>query len=191
MFSSVWIDDTTEEVSLLSWPTIEEGNSLEEGVEVNGLNIKWSGYKLWNKTTTQPIPRQAMTFEYSATIINIEEFSEYSCVKLVAGYKDLEYRLINGDILYGNKKIATYKGLTLNDTVCFSVRRLVLASNTLNLCEIRVNENKCCSELVIEGVDIFPAVYIKSPGVELNTAFSIGNTHAKEGMFIYFLNNQS
>ena len=114
------------------------------------------------------------------------------CVKLESASKTLEYRLgsyFGGDILYDGKLITRFKGLTVNDTIHFSVRRLVLGSQTFNLCQIRVNENKCCSEVVIEGADLYPALRIESAGVEINTEFSIGNTQGKEGMFIYFLNN--
>jgi hypothetical protein len=129
-----------------------------------------------------------MEFKFSATIDKMNELKN-DRVKLYAGSKALVYSLSNGDIEYDSKKMATFKGLTLNDTVCFSVRRVLLGANTFNLCQIQVNAHKYCSEVVIEGVDVYPAVDIRSSDVELNTAFSIGNTLGKEGMFIHFRNN--
>ena len=184
MFLFVLIDDTTEGVSLLCWPKSAEGDN----VQVNGLNIKSSGKTYWDKKTTQPFPRQLMAFDFSTAILNINQVDDYECVKLASGSKTLEYGLKNGDIRYNNKKITSFKGLTVKDTIQFSVRRLVVDSETFNLCQIRVNETKCCSEIVLEGADLYPAVFIESSGVEINTKFCIGHTQGKEGMFIYFLN---
>ena len=133
-----------------------------------------------------------MAFDFSTTIVNLNHFDMVDCVKLASAGKSLEYRLgrpFKGDILYDGKLITRFKELTVNDTIHFSVRRLVVGSQTFNICQIRINENKCCSKIVIEGADLYPAVRIRSSGVEINTAFSIGNTHGKEGMYIYFLNN--
>jgi hypothetical protein len=185
MILSFLIDDTTEGVTLLSWPKTEE----DDDVQVDGLNIKSkdSGSIWWYKETTQPIPRQLMTFNYSSTIINMTQFGN-DFVGL-SGDKPLTYGLTDGKIRDDGTLITTFKGLTVKDTLQFTLRRIILDSHTFNLVKIHVNKEECASEFVVEGQDVFPSVLIKSPGVEMNTTFSLGETQGKEGMFIYFFNN--
>ena len=190
--ASVSIDDTTEEGRLLYWPESKAWDS----VQVHDLNIKSdeTGRIYWDKKTTQPIPRDLMAFEFSATIVKIGQFKGNETVKLVSGRKQLEYNLNNGKIehvqTFGKgMEITTFKPLSVNDTISFTLRRIVIDSKTFNLCQIRVNGEQCCSEVVLEGIDVYPALHIESPGLEIHTAFFIPDTQGNECVFTYFFNN--
>ena len=186
MFLSPWIDDTIEEVSILGWPKPEEG----DGIEVDGLNIKSkeTGSVGWYENTTQPIPRQIMSFVYSGTIVSMDKFGN-DHLRLESGDKQLTHGLKSGQIKYDGTHITTFKGLDVNDTLQFSLRRLILESHTFNLVKIKVNEEECASELILDGPDVYPGVYIGSTGLEINTTFSLKETQGKEGMFKNFFTN--
>ena len=184
MFLSKCIDDKNEEVNLLSWPMTNEGDD----VQVEGLHISSAetGNIHWNTETTQPVPRQLTAFEFSVEVAKMDQFRQYDSVGLKSGNKELRYFLREGKIEYDGKTITTFKGLAVNDTIQFTVRRVVVDSNTFNLCQITVNSTHCFSEVVVEGEDVYPRVGIRSTGVELNTAFGIGGSPNNEGMFTHF-----
>ena len=185
MFNSKQLEDTTEGVSILSWPISKENDSIQ----CHGLNMKKAdNRKNGLIKTIQPIPRTIMAFEFTATIVHMGQ-SNSDRIGLDSGSKALEYYLNSGNLELNGRRITTSKALAVNDTIRFSLRRLDVDSHTFNLCQININGEPCSTEILLEGKDIYPHVSISkySPGLEMNTAFSIGNARVNEGMFSVFL----
>ena len=162
-----------------------------DDVQVEGLHISSSetGNISWYNNTTQPFPRQLMAFEFSATIAKMDKFQDNDFVGLSGGKgsKALRYYLKDGQIGIDEQMITTFKTLTVTDTIRFTVRRIVVDSNTFNLCQIYVNNVQCLSEVVVECIDVYPYISINTRGLELNTAFGIGGSPKNEGMFPHFI----
>ena len=62
----------------------------------------------------------------------------------------------------------------MNDIITFSVERIQINTQTLNIVQIEVNDEKWWERRILSGLDVYPEIKIESPEMEIETFFEFG-----------------
>ena len=135
-------------------------SSLDTGINPNPKPIR----------TVQPVPRNATDFRFSAKIVRMDVNDD--CIVGLRSDVDIDC-YSDGDIYFQDKKIGHLGSLKVGDTIILSLRRISIANDNLNLCHVMLNGQRCCEDVILERLNIYPFFQIKSPATEIATAFQM------------------
>ena len=164
------VGNTTDNCGNLCWPDMKEGDFVK--VDRSTISSFETGINPYPRPipTLQPMPRNATDFQFSANIVRMDVNHDF----VVGLYSDIYFACYShGYIQFHDKQIEHLDSLKVGDKITFALRRISIANDNLNLCHVMLNGQRCCEDVILEGLNIYPFFKITSPATEIVTSFQI------------------
>ena len=136
-----------------------------------------------------PIPSWSDTFYFEFDINSSGKCNDIS-VGFFSNDKNFIYHGINGKILHGKKLVAMAEKFGTGDKIGCSVRRIYADDKQYMLCTFKIKSHDSNDytdvglDRVVEAENVWPGIYLNSPGAEVTYTYDFNPTVNKSGMIL-------